>query len=62
VDFFSSVIFEGAHMSTEMEEDFKRWTSKRKAALVIGLGFITNQRLHQALGLRTPAKVYALEV
>jgi transposase-like protein len=35
VNFCSGVIFKGTHMSTKMEEDIKRWTAKRKAALVM---------------------------
>ena len=39
-----------------------RFESQQHASRVIGdwIGFYNNQRPHQALGMRTPAEVYAL--
>jgi len=55
-----------------MEDDIKRWTAKRKAALVMEIiqqasrvigdwiGFYNHQRPHQALKMKTPAQTYEI--
>ncbi len=43
-------------MSVDMEEEVKRWTARRKSALVLEI----IQGPHQALGMKTHAMAYAL--
>jgi transposase InsO family protein len=60
-------------MSAVMDEEIKRWTARRKSALVLEIiqGKTTvseasrqfdynHRRPHQALGMKTPAEAYAL--